>query len=79
MIHPDGNLARAKIMVIVPAVGKYIFGVRGGRKLADHNKQYLAEALRTGESRVSEEGNVLDKTLGSVIASLCIMKKEEDD
>ncbi len=79
MLHADGNLVRAKIMAIVPTVGKYIFGDRSGRKLADYNKQSLADALRTGQIRVSEEDNVFDKTLESVIANLRIMKKAEDD
>ena len=75
----NGNKVRAKIMAIVPSVGKYIFGDRGGRKLGDYNKQSLADALRTGQLRVSDEDNVFDKTLESVIANLRVMKKAEDD
>jgi len=37
-IHADGVQVRAKIMAIVPTVGKYIFGDRGGRKLADYHR-----------------------------------------
>jgi len=77
--HADGNQVRAKIMAIVPTVGKYIFGDRSGRKLADYNKQSLAEALRTGQIKVNEDDNAFDKTLESVIANLRVMKKAEDD
>ncbi|MCP3673913.1 MAG: DUF1631 domain-containing protein, partial [Gammaproteobacteria bacterium] len=70
---------RAKIMAIVPTVGKYIFGDRSGHKVADYNTSSLAEALRTGQIRVGKEDNVFDKSLESVIANLRIMKKAEDD
>jgi len=75
----DGNLIRAKIMAIVPSVGKYIFGDRSGKKLTDFNRQSLAEALRNGVIRVNEDDNVFDKTLESVISNLRVMKKAEDD
>jgi len=79
LFQADGNQVRAKIMAIVPTVGKYIFGDRGGRKLADFNRQNLTEAIRTRIIRVSEEDNVFDKTLESVIANLRVMKKAEDE
>jgi hypothetical protein len=70
---------RAKIMAIVPTVGKYIFGDRRGRKLADFNKESLSEALRTGQIRINEDENVFDKTLESVISNLRVMKKASDE
>ena len=76
--NKDVNV-RAKIMAIVPSVGKYIFGDRGGRKLADYDIDSLTVALRIGEIRVSEEDTVFDKTLESVIANLRTMKKAEDE
>ncbi len=75
----DGNMVRAKIMAIVPTVGKYIFGDRSGKKLTDFNRQRLADALRTGIIRVTEEDNDFDTTLESVISNLRVMKKAEDD
>jgi len=78
LFHADGSNVRAKIMAIVPTVGKYIFGDRAGRKLVDYNKLSLAEALRTGTIRVSEEDNAFDKTLESVIANLRLLKKANE-
>ncbi len=79
LYQADGNMVRAKIMAIVPTVGKYIFGDRSGKKLTDFNRQSLADALRTGIIRVNEEDNVFDTTLESVISNLRVMKKAEDD
>ena len=66
-------------MAIVPTVGKYIFGNNAGKKIADYNRESLAEALRTGTIRVTEDDNAFDKTLESVIANLRVLKKAEDD
>ena len=79
LVNESGQSVRAKIMAIVPTVGKYIFGDRSGRKLADFNKETLADALRTGKIRVSEDENVFDKTLESVISNLRVMKKAKDE
>ncbi|MFT5452276.1 MAG: hypothetical protein ACI9N9_001766 [Enterobacterales bacterium] len=79
LFNADGSQVRAKIMAIVPSVGKYIFGDRAGRKIADFNKITLAEALRTGSIRVKEEDNAFDKTLESVIANLRVLKKANDE
>ncbi len=75
----DGNQVRAKIMAIVPSVGKYIFGDRSENKLADYNRYSLTEALKTGIVRISEEDNIFDNTLESVISNLRILKKGKDD
>jgi hypothetical protein len=79
LVHADGSQVRAKIMAIVPTVGKYIFGDRLGKKIADFNSLNLAEALRTGSIRVTEEDNAFDKTLESVIANLRVLKKADDE
>lgn len=79
LYHADGTQVRAKIMAIIPTVGKYIFGDRSGRKVADFSKLSLADALRKGSIRVSEEDNAFDKTLESVIANLRVLKKAEDE
>ena len=79
LVHADGSQVRAKIMAIVPTVGKYIFGDRLGRKIADFNLLNLVEALRTGSIRVTEEDNAFDKTLESVIANLRVLKKAHNE
>jgi hypothetical protein len=79
LYHADGSRVRAKIMAIVPTVGKYIFGDRAGKKLADYNRDGLYEAIKTGRIRLSEVDTAYDKTLESVIANLRVMKKAEDD
>ena len=79
LYHADGEKVRAKIMAIVPTVGKYIFGDRSGRKIADFNRQNLYDAIQTGRIRLDEIDTAYDKTLESVIANLRVMKKAEDD
>jgi len=79
LYHADGQKVRAKIMAIVPTVGKYIFGDRSGKKLADFNRKSLHEAIQSRRIIISEEDTVYDKTLESVIANLRVMKKAEDD
>ncbi|MBT8450064.1 MAG: DUF1631 domain-containing protein, partial [Gammaproteobacteria bacterium] len=79
LYHADGEKVRAKIMAIVPTVGKYIFGDRSGRKIADFNRQNLYDAIQTGRIKLDEIDTAYDKTLESVIANLRVMKKAEDD
>ena len=75
----EGRKVRAKIMAIVPTVGKYIFGDRAGIKLADYNRQSLYEAIKTGQIQLTDVDTAYDKTLQSVISNLRVMKKAEDD
>ncbi len=79
LYHADGQKVRAKIMAIIPSVGKYIFGDRAGKKLTDYNRQGLYDALKTGRVRLSDIDTAYDKTLESVISNLRIMKKAEDE
>lgn len=79
LLQADGSQVRAKIMAIVPTLGKYIFGDRNGHKILDFNHRGLAEALRTGVIRVREQDNVFDKTLESVISNLRVMKNAKDE
>ena len=79
LYHADGQKVLAKIMAIVPTVGKYIFGDRAGKKLADYNRESLYEAIKNGNIRLSEADTAYDKTLESVIANLRVMKKSEDN
>ena len=79
LVHADGHKERAKIMAIVPTVGKYIFGDRRGRKIADFNRNSLYEAIQQGRIRLDDIDTAYDKTLESVIANLRVMKKAEDD
>jgi hypothetical protein len=79
LYHADGQKVRAKIMAIIPSVGKYIFGDRAGKKLTDYNRQGLYDALKTGRVRLSDIDTAYDLTLESVISNLRIMKKAEDE
>ncbi len=79
LYQADGTMVRAKIMAIIPTVGKYILGDRSGKKLRDINRQNLAEALKTGIIRINEEDNAYDTNLESVISNLRVMKKAEDN
>ena len=79
LYNGDGKKVRAKIMAIVPTVGKYIFGDRSGKKLADYNRESLHAAIKEGRIRLSDADTAYDKTLESVISNLRVMKKAEDD
>ena len=79
LYHADGQKVRAKIMAIVPTVGKYIFGDRAGKKLADYNRQSLYDAIKEGRIQLSDVDTAYDKTLESVISNLRVMKKAEDE
>ncbi len=79
LYHADGDKVRAKIMAIVPTVGKYIFGDRSGKKLIDYNREGLYTAIKEGRIRLSDVDTAYDKTLESVISNLRVMKKAEDD
>ena len=79
LFEANGQKVRAKIMAIVPSVGKYIFGDRSGKKLADFNRESLYTGLKEGRLRMSDADTAYDKTLESVISNLRVMKKAEDD
>ena len=65
----DGQLAFAKLAWISPLRGTYLFTNRQGLKALSMNAEELAERFRTDRARLVEAAPLIDRALGSVIAS----------
>ena len=65
----DGQLAFAKLAWISPLRGTYLFTNRQGLKALSMNAEELAERFRTDQARLVEAEPLIDRALGSVMAS----------
>jgi hypothetical protein len=65
----DGQLAFAKLAWISPLRGTYLFTNRQGLKAVSMNAEELAERFRTDRARLVEAEPLIDRALGSVVAS----------
>ncbi len=65
----DGQLAFAKLAWISPLRGTYLFTNRQGLKAMSMNAEELAERFRTDRARLVEAAPLIDRALGSVMAS----------
>jgi hypothetical protein len=65
----DGQLAFAKLAWISPLRGTYLFTNRQGLKALSMNAEELAERFRTDRARLVEAEPLIDRALGSAVAS----------
>lgn len=72
----DGNKSRCKLAAFIKATGKYIFVNRSGAKVAEYRREELAEALKTEEISMLDDGLIFDRALESIIDNLRNSRKD---
>lgn len=70
----DEKKFRCRLAAIIRSTGKYIFVNRSGMKVAEHNRNSLALAMKQGAVTLLDEGLLFDRALESVIGNLRSMK-----
>jgi len=65
-----GQAYRCRLAAILKPAGRYIFVNRSGMKVADRNREGLAQALQQGTLRQLDDGMLFDRALVSVIGNL---------
>ena len=66
----DGKKFRCRLAAVIRSSGKYIFVNRSGMKVAEYNRQSLAQALKSGVVTGIDDGLLFDRALESVIGNL---------
>ena len=65
---------RCRLAAIIRSTGKYIFVNRSGMKVAEFSHSSLAQALKLGQAKLLDDGQLFDRALESVIGNLRTMK-----
>jgi len=73
-LQQDGHSVRCRLAAVIRSTGKFIFVNRAGVKVAENNREGLAQAYRTGMLTILDEGRLFDRALESVIGNLREMK-----
>lgn len=66
----EGSHRRCRLAAILPAVGRYIFVDRQGKKILELNLQELALSLKSKSLIILDEGQLFDRALQAVIGGL---------
>src|SRR5690606_18672702 len=73
-LQQDGHSVRCRLAAVIRSTGKFIFVNRAGVKVAENNREGLAQAYRSGMLAILDEGRLFDRALESVIGNLREMK-----
>ncbi|MCG8610464.1 MAG: DUF1631 domain-containing protein [Pseudomonadales bacterium] len=69
--YPEvGDAMKFKLAAVVKSIGKYIFINRNGAKVAEFQKQELAEAFASEQVKLLDDGLIFDRALESIIGSM---------
>ncbi len=72
----DDSKVRCKLAAFIKATGKYIFVNRSGSKVAEYQREQLAEALAAGDITMLDDGLIFDRALESIIDNLRNSRKD---
>ncbi|HKK57190.1 DUF1631 domain-containing protein [Marinobacter sp.] len=75
MTQESGKL-RCKLAAFIKTTGKYIFVNRSGAKVAEYQREDLANALERGEIGMLDDGLIFDRALESIIDNLRNSRKD---
>ena len=66
----EDSQCRCRLAAVIRATEKYIFVNRSGVKVAEYNRQSLAQAIKHDQVRQLDDGKLFDRALESVINDL---------
>src|SRR5690606_21165610 len=62
-LQQDGHPVRCRLAAVIRATGKYIFVNRAGIKVAENNREGLAQLYKTGMLSILDDGRLFDRAL----------------